>query len=135
MTRTFSLSADSEKLRFPGRRSDRSIVPNVSLSIAYFDGRNHFLLSENQRSSFRSRDVRIVSTGYEVVTTKSLLQFVKVTHTKSTWLFLKTYSAYCLDILLNIPKNVLSTFFFKYRFSLNYVTSDYLLLYLNLSVS
>jgi hypothetical protein len=48
MTRTFSLSVDSEKLRLPGRRQqqrDRSIVPNVSLSIARFDVRNHCSLS------------------------------------------------------------------------------------------
>lgn len=50
MTRTFSASADSEKLRLPGLRwrRDRSIVPsNVSLSIACFDVRNHFSLSRD----------------------------------------------------------------------------------------
>ena len=76
MTRTFSLTADSEKLRLPGRRKqcDRSIVPNVSLSIACFDVRNHSLLSEN-RQSLCWRNLCLVITSNRSVTRTSLLQF------------------------------------------------------------
>lgn len=75
MTRTFSLSGDSEKLRLPGRRRqcDRSIVPNVSLSIACFDVRNHSLLSESRRSLWWRNDRLVITSNRSV--TSSLLQF------------------------------------------------------------